>query len=69
MIGLTDLSNRISLNLRRGSGDRLKRLTDQIAEYENAAHDYVQDGVRLLELAKRRIFCSNSKIQAKSGNC
>jgi hypothetical protein len=46
-----------------------KRLTDQIAEYENAAHDYVQDGVRLLELAKRRISYSNSKIQAKSGNC
>ena len=33
-----------------------KRLTDQIAEYENAAHDYVQDGVRLLELAKKAYF-------------
>ena len=29
---------------------------DQIAEYENAAHDYVQDGVRLLELAKKAYF-------------
>ena len=33
-----------------------KRLTDQIAEYENAAQDYVQDGVRLLELAKKAYF-------------
>ena len=33
-----------------------KRLADQIAEYENAAHDYVQDGVRLLELAKKAYF-------------
>jgi hypothetical protein len=33
-----------------------KRLTDQIAEYKNAAHDYVQDGVRLLELAKKAYF-------------
>ena len=32
------------------------RLTEQIAEYENAAHDYVQDGVRLLELAKKAYF-------------
>jgi hypothetical protein len=29
---------------------------DQIAEYENAAHDYVQDGVRLLELRKKDVF-------------
>ncbi|HLM23878.1 MAG TPA: hypothetical protein VK274_02425 [Pyrinomonadaceae bacterium] len=28
-------------------------LADQIAEFENAAHDYVHDGVRLLELAKK----------------
>jgi hypothetical protein len=28
----------------------------EIAEYENAAHDYVQDGVRLLELAKKAYF-------------
>ena len=33
-----------------------KGLTDQIAEYENAAQDYVQDGVRLLELAKKAYF-------------
>ena len=33
-----------------------KRLADQIAEYENAAQDYVQDGVRLLELAKKAYF-------------
>jgi hypothetical protein len=33
-----------------------KRLTDQIADYENAAHDYVHDGVRLLELAKKAYF-------------
>ena len=33
-----------------------ERLADQIAEYENAAHDYVQDGVRLLELAKKAYF-------------
>jgi hypothetical protein len=46
-----------------------KRLADQIAEYENAAHDYVHDGVRLLELAKRHVFCSNSKLQAKNANC
>lgn len=45
-----------------------KRLADQIAEYENAAHDYVHDGVRLLELAKRPIFCSNSKVQAKNAS-
>lgn len=28
-----------------------KRLADQIADYENATGDYLQDGVRLLELA------------------
>jgi hypothetical protein len=33
-----------------------KRLADQIAEYENASHDYVHDGVRLLELAKKAYF-------------
>lgn len=33
-----------------------KRLGDQIAEYENASHDYVHDGVRLLELAKKAYF-------------
>ena len=33
-----------------------KRLTDQSAEYENAAHDYVQDGVRLLEARKKGVF-------------
>ena len=43
-----------------------KRLADQIAEYENAAHDYVHDGVRLLELAKKPISFQNSKVQAKT---
>lgn len=33
-----------------------KRLADQIAEYETASHDYVHDGVRLLELAKKAYF-------------
>jgi hypothetical protein len=46
-----------------------KRLADQITEYQEAAHDYVQDGIRLLELSKKPIFCINSKIQAKSESC
>jgi hypothetical protein len=46
-----------------------KRLADQITEYQEAAHDYVQDGIRLLELSKKAYFCINSKIQAKNENC
>jgi site-specific DNA recombinase len=33
-----------------------KRLADQITEYQEAAHDYVQDGIRLLELSKKAYF-------------
>ena len=33
-----------------------KRLVDQITEYQEAAHDYVQDGIRLLELSKKAYF-------------
>lgn len=33
-----------------------KRLADQITEYQEAAHDYVQDGIRLLELSKKGLF-------------
>jgi hypothetical protein len=33
-----------------------KRLADQIAEYQEAADDYVQDGIRLLELSKKGLF-------------
>jgi site-specific DNA recombinase len=43
-----------------------KRLADQITESQEAANDYVQDGIRLLELSKRPIFSINSKIQAKT---
>jgi hypothetical protein len=43
-----------------GGGKRAENTNDQAptqhAEYENAAHDYVQDGVRLLELAKKAYF-------------
>ena len=46
-----------------------QRLTDQITEYENAAHDYVQDGVRLLELSEKAYFLFKQQIQARSGNC
>jgi hypothetical protein len=33
-----------------------KRLADQITEYQEAANDYVQDGIRLLELSKKAYF-------------
>jgi hypothetical protein len=33
-----------------------KRLADQITEYQEAAHDYVQDGIRLLEFSKKAHF-------------
>ena len=33
-----------------------KRLADQITEYQEAANDYVQDGIRLLELSKKGLF-------------
>jgi hypothetical protein len=33
-----------------------KRLADQITEYQEAANDYVQDGIRLLELSKKDLF-------------
>ena len=33
-----------------------RRLAEQIAEHEAANHDYVQDGVRLLELSKKAYF-------------
>jgi hypothetical protein len=47
--------------LRRWSLDpgaiaELKRLADQITEYQEAANDYVQDGIRLLELSKKAYF-------------
>jgi hypothetical protein len=32
------------------------RLADQITEYQEAAHDHVQDGIRLLELSKKTYF-------------
>ena len=43
-----------------------KRLADQIGEYENAAHDYVQDGVRLLELAKKAYFLFRQQFKRKA---
>jgi hypothetical protein len=46
-----------------------KRLADQIIEHQEAANDYVQDGIRLQNSRKKPIFCINSKIQAKSENC
>lgn len=52
-----DLLNRISLSGSPESGDQTqKRLADQITEYQKAAHDYVQDGIRLLELSKKAYF-------------
>jgi len=33
------------------------------------AHDYVQMGIRLLELSKKAYFYTNSKIQSKSKVC
>jgi transposase len=33
-----------------------RRLADQIAEYQDAAHDHLQDGIRLLELSKKAYF-------------
>ena len=33
-----------------------RRLADQIAEHEDANHDYFKDGVRLLELSKKAYF-------------
>ena len=42
-----------------------KRLTDQIAEYENAALVYVQDGVRLLETRKKGVFTAKFKRKRK----
>ena len=33
-----------------------QRLVDQIAEHQEAANDYVQDGIRLLELSKRPVM-------------
>jgi site-specific DNA recombinase len=38
-----------------------KRLADQITEYQEAAHDYVQDGIRLLELSKIAYFLYKQK--------
>jgi hypothetical protein len=47
-IGLTVLLNRISLSGSRESGDRHRSdLLIKITEYQEAAHDYVQDGIRL----------------------
>jgi hypothetical protein len=46
------------------------RLADQIAEYHVAAHDYLQDGIRLLELSKKGLFpvqTAKSKRKAKVG--
>jgi hypothetical protein len=34
----------------------MKSLADQITEYQEAANDYVQDGIRLLELSKKAYF-------------
>ena len=33
-----------------------KRFADQITDYQEAANDYVQDGIRLLELSKKAYF-------------
>ncbi len=33
-----------------------KRLADQITEYQEAANDYMQDGIPLLELSKKAYF-------------
>ncbi len=56
MIGLMVLLSRISLSESPESGDRQKPLADQITEYQEAAHDYVQDGICLLELSKNAYF-------------
>ena len=37
-----------------------KQLANQIVQYEEAAHDYVRDGIRLLELSKR-LFLSKQQ--------
>ena len=42
------------LNARLGQAQ--KRLMDQKSEHQSANHNYVNDGVRLLELAKKPYF-------------
>jgi len=57
MIDLTVLSNRTSFERKsREWRQTQKRLADQITEYQEAANDYVQDGIRLLELSKKAYF-------------
>ena len=46
-----------------------KGFADQSTEHQEAANDYVQDGIRLLELSKGLILCINSKTQANSESC
>jgi hypothetical protein len=43
-----------------------KRLADPVAEYQDAAHDYVQDGIRLLELSKNLFFVQRAKFKRKA---
>ncbi len=42
-----------------------RRLTDQIAEHEDANHDYFKDGVRLLELSKKAYFLFKKQNQSE----
>jgi site-specific DNA recombinase len=42
-----------------------RRLADQIAEHEDANHDYFKDGVRLLELSKKAYFLFKKQNQSE----
>lgn len=46
-----------------------KRLSEQTAEYENGAHDYVHDGVRQFRTRKKAYFFSKQQSPSENASC